>query len=64
MILSKTTKNTWYCSTCNFYIFNNKSICDKCLAQKPTIKARDFVTHDQEFNKEVCNYFIQRQLKK
>jgi hypothetical protein len=66
MIPSKTTKNTWYCFNCNFHIFNSKLICDKCLAQKPIKKMRDFESYeyDPAFNKEVCDYFIQQQLKK
>jgi hypothetical protein len=28
-------KNSWYCSVCNFNVFNSKKKCSKCLTEKP-----------------------------
>ena len=58
-------KNTWYCSTCDFYVFNTKSSCNKCLAEKPVPKANNYESYDPEFNRQVCDYFVkQRQMQK
>lgn len=57
--------NTWYCSTCDFYIFNSKSKCHKCLASKPINpnnpnNPNNATSYDPEFNRQVCDYFIQK----
>ncbi len=52
-------KNTWYCSECDFYVFNSKSQCNKCSTQKPT---QTFVSHDPQFDESVCEFFKEQHL--
>lgn len=54
-------KNTWHCSVCDFYVFNTKTKCNKCLTQKqqPTYT---FSSYDPEFDKKICEYFVQSHL--
>lgn len=35
------TRNCWRCEKCDFYVFNSKKKCKKCLSDKPV---------------QVCNY--------
>lgn len=53
-------KNTWYCSTCKFYVFNSKPKCDKCLMQKPV--AREFTSYDPAFDRSVQVFFQSQHL--
>lgn len=54
-------KNTWHCSICDFYVFNTKQKCDKCLTQKPKPKCltqpKYNTSYDPCFDKTVCEYF-------
>lgn len=47
-------KNTWYCSVCDFYVFNSKLQCKKCLTKKPVVYN---VSYDPKFDEMICNYF-------
>ncbi len=58
--MSVQPKNTWYCSKCDFYVFNSKTECAKCSTQKPTPELT--TSYDQEFDKNVCSYFQQERL--
>ena len=50
-----TLKNTWHCSVCDFYVFNTKSQCNKCLTQKPKINS--YLSYDPDFDRNICEYF-------
>jgi hypothetical protein len=52
-------KNTWYCFTCKFYVFNSKLNCNKCSSQKPIAK---FTSYCPEFDKEICKFFNEQHL--
>lgn len=52
-------KNTWYCSKCDFYVFNTKLKCNKCSMKKPMY---DFTSYDPQFDKSICNYFTRQHL--
>lgn len=58
--------NTWYCSVCDFHVFNTKSQCNKCLTQKPKpkpiLQTNKNSSYDPEFDKEICQYFNSRYL--
>lgn len=58
--MSISKKNTWHCSVCDFYVFNTKSQCNKCLTQKP--KTNSYSSYDPYFDKQICGYFNQSYL--
>jgi len=53
-------KNTWHCSVCDFYVFNTKTQCNKCLTLKP--QTNSFSSYDNEFDKKICDFFQQSRL--
>ncbi len=53
-------KNTWYCSVCDFYVFDLKLECNKCSSKRP--KSRRVVSHDPLFDEIVCEFFKQEEL--
>ena len=55
-------KNTWHCSVCDFYVFNTKQQCNKCLTKKPQNNTRFTTSYDPEFDKEIQKYFQQKRL--
>lgn len=55
-------KNSWYCSTCDFYVFNTKRECKKCLSQRPQPKCDRYSSYCPEFDKKLCEYFEQQYL--
>lgn len=54
-------KNTWHCSVCDFYVFNTKPKCNKCLTEKPQ-KNYTFSSYDLNFDKTICDFFHQSRL--
>ena len=50
-------KNTWYCSVCDFYVFNTKPQCNKCAMKRPKTKS-----YDIGFDEKICDYFQQTRL--
>ena len=50
-------KNTWHCSVCDFYVFNTKPQCDKCLTQKTKYT---FSSYDPNFDETICSFFTNR----
>jgi len=55
-------KNTWHCSICDFYVFNTKTQCNKCLAPKPQTQKFTF-SYDHDFDKKIGEFFQQSHLK-
>lgn len=57
-------KNTWYCATCNFYVFDTKQECKKCLQKKPEKNKNTIsdVYYDKEFDEEMNNFHKQQKL--
>jgi len=54
-------KNSWYCPVCDFYVFNTKTQCKKCLTQK--YKTTNISSsYDPYFDKQICEYFQQSHL--
>jgi hypothetical protein len=53
-------KNTWYCSICDFYVFNTKTHCNKCLTPKP--QTNIFSSYDPDFDKKCVIFFQQSRL--
>jgi hypothetical protein len=53
-------KNTWHCSVCDFYVFNTKTQCNKCLTPKP--QPNTFSSYDSDFDKKICDFFQQSHL--
>lgn len=54
------TKNTWYCSTCKFYVFNSKNQCNKCHAAKPSQQSQPVHTstsYDPEFDASIRDFY-------
>lgn len=56
MSIPKIPKNTWHCSVCNFYVFNTKARCNKCLTQKQQTK-HTFSSYDPVFDEQLCTFF-------
>lgn len=54
-------KNTWHCSVCDFYVFNTKPQCNKCLTQKPQTKYTSS-SYDPVFDEKLCKFFQQSHL--
>ncbi len=52
-------KNTWYCNKCDFYVFNSKPQCSKCLTNRPT---QTLVSYDPQFDESVCDFLQQQHL--
>jgi len=60
--------NSWYCSKCDFYVFNSKNACNKCSTPKPILKInepnynnnnnRDYLSDAER--KELDNFFIKQ----
>ncbi len=48
-------KNTWHCIVCNFYVFNTKTRCSKCLTPKP--QTNTLASYDPDFDKKLCDFF-------
>jgi hypothetical protein len=46
--------NTWYCSKCNFDVFNSKSKCSKCLTEKP-VNTKPINTELTDYQKIICD---------
>lgn len=51
----------WYCYKCDFYVFNSKSECSKCMMPKPELKPgkpnviRPYLSEEEK--KEFDEYF-------
>lgn len=47
--------NKWYCEKCDFYVFNSKPNCKKCLTKNPSIPEKQ--TSQQYINKDYLDIY-------
>ena len=56
-------KNTWHCSVCDFYVFNTKTHCNKCLTPKPTPQhTTTFSSYDPDFDIKMGDFYQRARL--